>query len=82
MARLKPLAPRLKKIWVDGAYGGVPFAKRCQEEDGWNLEVVEPNREAEALEVIPKRWIVERTFSWIGRNRSISEDYERRVQPS
>jgi putative transposase len=82
LARLKPLAPRLKKIWADGAYGGEPLAKWCQEEGGWDLEVVEPNREAEGFEVIPKRWIVERTFSWIGRNRRMSKDYERRVQTS
>jgi len=44
--------------------------------------VVEPNREAEGFEVIPKKWIVERTFPWIGRNRRMSKDYERRVQSS
>ncbi len=54
MARLKPLASRLKKIWADGAYGGEPLAKWCQEEGGWDLEVVEPNREAESFEVMPK----------------------------
>lgn len=73
---------RLKKIWADGAYGGEPFAKWCQDEGGWDLEVVEPNREAEGFEVIPKRWIVERTFSWIGWNRRMSKDYERMVQTS
>jgi putative transposase len=82
LARLKPLASRLKKIWADGAYGGEPLAKWCQEEGGWDLEVVEPNREAEGFEVMPKRWIVERTFSWIGRNRRMSKDYERSVQTS
>jgi len=44
--------------------------------------VVDRDREVEGLEVIPKRWIVERTFSWIGRNRRMSKDYERRVQTS
>jgi len=34
------------------------------------------------FEVIPKRWIVERTISWIGRNRRMSKDYERKVQTS
>jgi putative transposase len=82
LARLKPLATRLKKIWTDGASGGEPLAKWCQEEGGWNLEVVEPNREAEGFEAIPERWIVERTFSWIGQNRRMSRDYERRVQTS
>lgn len=82
LAGLKPLVPRLKKIWADGAYSGEPLEEWCREEGGWELEVVERDREAEGFEVIPKRWIVERTISWIGRNRRMSKDYERRVQTS
>ena len=82
LAGLKPLVPRLKKIWVDGAYSGDPLSQWCQEEGDWELEVVDRNREVSGFEVIPKRWIVERTFSWIGQNRRMSKDYERRVQTS
>lgn len=82
LARLAPLAPRLKKIWADEAYGGKPLAQWCREEGGWDLEIMERDREAEGFEVIPKRWIVERTISWIGRNRRMSKDYERKVQTS
>lgn len=82
LSGLKPLVPRLEKIWADGAYGGEPLAQWCREEGGWDLEIVERDREAEGFEVIPKRWIVERTISWIGRNRRMSKDYERRVQTS
>ena len=82
MAGLKPLAPRLKKIWVDGSYSGDPLSQWCQEEGGWELEVVDRNREASGFQVVPKRWIVERTISWIGQNRRMSKDYERLVQTS
>ncbi len=82
LAGLAPLVPRLEKIWADGAYGGEPLAQWCREEGGWDLEIVERDREAEGFEVIPKRWIVERTISWIGRNRRMSKDYERKVQTS
>jgi len=44
--------------------------------------VVERNPDTEGFEVIPKRWIVERTLSWIGQNRRMSKDYERKVQTS
>lgn len=44
--------------------------------------MVERKPEAEGIEVIPKRWIVERTFSWICQYRRMSKDYERRVQTS
>ena len=82
LAGLKPLAPRLKKIWVDGAYSGDPLSQWCQEEGGWELEVAGRNREASGFEVMPKRWIVERTIAWIGQNRRMSKDYERLVQTS
>jgi hypothetical protein len=46
------------------------------------LEIVERDREARGFEVLSKRWIVERTFSWLIRNRRLSKDYERMVQSS
>jgi putative transposase len=79
---LNPLVPRLKKIWADGAYSGEELARWCEERGGWKLEIVERDREAEGFEVLPKRWIVERTFSWLIRNRRLSKDYERMVQTS
>ena len=82
LAGLKPLVPRLKKVWADGAYSGEPLAQWCREQGGWDLEIVERDRETKGFEVIPKRWIVERTISWLCRNRRMSKDYERRVQTS
>ena len=82
LAGLKPLVPRLKKIWADGAYSGEPLAQWCREQGSWDLEIVERDLQTKGFEVIPKRWIVERTISWIGRNRRMSKDYERKVQTS
>ena len=82
LAGLKPLVPRLKKIWADGAYRGEELARWCEEEGGWELKVVERNRGSQGFKVLPKRWIVERTFSWLIRNRRLSKDYERMVQSS
>jgi len=82
LAGLKPLMPRLKKIWADGAYGGALLAEWCQDEGDWDLEVVGHDKEAASFHVISKRWIVERTFSWIGQNRRMSKDYERMAQTS
>lgn len=74
------LLPRLKKIWADGAYSGEPLARWCEEEGGWELEVVEREPEAKGFNVLPKRWIVERTIAWLVRNRRLVKDYERKVQ--
>jgi putative transposase len=82
LAGLKPFVPRLKKIWADGAYAGGKLAGWLEEHGGWELEIIERDREAKGFEVLPRRWIVERTFSWLIRNRRLSKDYERLVQTS
>jgi len=82
LAGLNPLVPRLKKIYADGAYSGEELRRWCEERGGGKLEIVERDRETEGFEVLPKRWIVERTFSWLIRNRRLSKDYERMVQSS
>jgi putative transposase len=58
------------------------LARWCEQSGEWELEVVERDREAEGFRILPKRWIVERAFSWLVRNRRLSKDYERRVQTS
>ena len=55
LAGLKPLVPRLKKIRADGAFSGKELAKWCEEQGGWELEVVERAKEAKGFEVLPKR---------------------------
>ena len=82
LAGLKPLVPRLKKLWADGAYSGKELAKWCDEKGGWELEIVERSKETEGFEVVAKRWIVERTLGWLRRERRLAKDYERKVQTS
>ena len=76
------LMPRLKKIWADGAYG-VPWQKAwCKKEGGWKLEIVERDLQTKGFGLLPRRWVVERTFGWLSRNRRLAKDYERMVQTS
>jgi putative transposase len=84
LAGLKPFVPRLKKIWADGAYTGEKLAAWCKERGGWELQIVErrSSTDTEGFAVLPKRWIVERTLSWLMRNRRLSKDYEQKVQTS
>ena len=84
LAGLKPFVPRLKKIWADGAYTGEKLARWCEEQGRWDLEIVErsSSTDTEGFAVLPRRWIVERTFGWLIRNRRLSKDYERKVQSS
>lgn len=61
-------------IWVDQGYSGKNFAHVVQQICGARVEVIE--RIAKTFEILPKRWIVERTFGWLNRYRRLSKDYE------
>jgi putative transposase len=74
--------PRLKKIWADAASRGQDLAEGCHAPGEWELEVVERAPGTRGLSMVPRRWVVERTFSWITRSRSMSKDDEREVQSS
>ena len=66
---------RLKLIWADGGYTGefVKWAgKRCKRV----IEIVKRSDEVTGFKVLPKRWIVERTFGWFSKYRRLSKDYE------
>jgi putative transposase len=83
LAKLKGRFPRLTKILADGIYNG-GIAEWAMEFGGWLLEIVlKPKREkGEPFKVIKWRWIVERTFAWLGRYRRLSKDYERQPESS
>ncbi len=62
-------------IWADSAYAGqlVNWASAL---GGWLIQVVKRARNSHSFEVLPRRWVVERTLGWLGRNRRLSKDYE------
>ena len=61
---------------------GQELADECKAQGEWGLEVVERTAGVRGFAVLPKRWIVERTFGWLSRNPRSSKDYERMVQTS
>jgi putative transposase len=78
LARAKDRLPRLKVVWADGAYAAVAaWAKSaCR----WTLQTILRPVGVRGFVVLPKRWIGERTFAWLGRYRRLSKDYE--AEPS
>jgi len=64
----------LELIWVDSGYSGENFAQAVMVVCGAKVEVVK--RSKDRFEVLPRRWVVERTFGWLGRYRRLSKDYE------
>jgi putative transposase len=65
---------RLKLIWADGAYEHIVTEVRKQ--FGWRVEVVRRLAEAKGFTVLPRRWVVERTYGWLGRYRGLCRDFE------
>ena len=76
LEKVKGQFPRLQKIWADGGYTGT-LIEWVKQQCGWILEIVKRNDKAKGFEVLPHRWIVERTFGWLSRFRRLSKDYER-----
>ncbi len=67
---------RLALIWADSAYAG-QLVGWVDRQLRWVLEIVKRNPSSQGFEVLPERWIVERTLGWLSRNRRLSKDYER-----
>lgn len=67
---------RLKRIWADGGYQGKLVAW-THEAFAWVLDIVRRDKQAVGFDVLPKRWIVERSFAWFVRSRRLARDYER-----
>jgi putative transposase len=72
--------PRLEKLWVDGGYRGL-FAPYAWHRHGIVVEKSIQQR-ARNYAVTSKRWVVERTFAWLGRYRRLNKDYEYLCQTS
>ena len=78
--------PRLSVIWADAAYTG-RFREWVRQQRGWRVEVPRhPDRQLwrygleekpRGFQILPRRWVVERTFAWLGQARRLAKDYER-----
>ena len=82
---IKKLFSRLdtvKKIWADGGYSGKELSEWVKDTFNCDLEIVKKKKKAKGFHVLPRRWVVERTFAWLGRSRRLSKDYERNPMSS
>ena len=73
--------PRLRLIWADGGYAG-QWIEWVREFAGWLLQIVKRSDDMKGFVVLPRRWVVERTFAWLGRWRRLSKDYEQNTSSS
>ena len=78
----QPLCANLSVILADGGFEGEEWQERMYQQFGLEVEVVLRSDEAEGFELLPKRWIVERSFGWMNYYRRLSKDYEGHVRLS
>lgn len=71
--------PWLRHVFADGGYAGPKLRGALGKIGRWTIEIVKRSDTAEGFEVIPRRWVVERTFAWLGRCRRLAKDWEKAI---
>lgn len=75
--------PRLAVIWADSGYHNNELYDEVGRVDGdWKLVVIRRSSDAKGWQLLPRRWVVERTFAWLNRCRLLSKEYERKTSSS
>ncbi|MDJ1498994.1 IS5 family transposase, partial [Cytophagaceae bacterium DM2B3-1] len=80
--RLSNLCRRIKLVWVDGGYQGNELVQWVKHVWNWSWQVVKRNEDQSGFVVLPRRWVVERTFAWLSFHRRLNKDYEKTTQSS
>jgi transposase len=72
--------PWLRHIFADGGYTGDKLKDALANVGKWTLEIIKRSDTAKGFELLPRRWVVERTFAWLNRNRRLAKDFERTIE--
>ncbi len=76
LAAVRYLYPWLRHVFADGGYRGAKLNATLDKLGRWTIEIVKRSDTATGFVVLPRRWVVERTFAWLNRNRRLAKDFE------
>jgi putative transposase len=74
--------PWLCHVFADGGYAGQKPRASLKGSGDWNIDIIKRSDTARGFEVLPRRWVVERTFAWLGRWHSLAKDWEASIESS
>jgi putative transposase len=77
---LRQSFPRLRHIFADRVYRGKKLREATAAFGRWTIEIVTRSEQVGTFKPEPKRWVIERTFAWFGRNRRLAKDFERTIE--
>jgi len=88
LASIRDAFPWLRHLFADGGYAGPKLIAALAKLGTWTLEIVRPkgmrsikrSDAAKGFVLLPRRWVVERTFAWLGRNRRLAKDFEKTIE--
>ena len=76
LAAIRVQYPWLRHVFADGGYAGEKLRKAMAKCGKWTFEIIKRSDTAIGFELLPRRWVVERTFAWLGRCRRLAKDFE------
>jgi transposase len=76
LASARYLYPCLRHVFADGGYSGAKLDTTLDKIGRWRIEIIKRSDAASGFVVLPRRWVVERTFAWLNRNRRLAKDFE------
>ncbi len=79
---LRHACPWLRHLFADGGYAGPKLRGALDRIGKWTLAIVTRSDTAKGFEVLPRRWVVERPFAWLGRGRRLAKDWEKSIASS
>lgn len=80
LASIRRLYPWLRHIFADGGYAGDKLRDALSALGRWTVQIIKRSDTAQGFEVLPRRWVVERTFAWLGRCRRLAKDFEATIE--